>query len=274
MGVALDLMSQRRRFFLVSGIIPSALLGALYMLGYFSFLLWVVLFLSVLLCIYTLDSTYVFPEQLFFGIYFLVINVTLLGGMSLFDTYITPISSFSFDLVALYVVSVLVLYASFLMTNIYNVATVKTVPILKVAQSTYTGFVLVLNLLWAAYVVYEVGDLASLVWGWTLYSVLVSLAYFYLNQIKVVESFQGFVKIPFVESGVVGLLQTSSVVMLIFWDTQSLVRWVFLASSLTLHLVLMKNKMQRTVNQKGLRDFSLLLLAVYGVILVNGLLGF
>lgn len=229
-------------------------------------LVWLVGF--TLLQVYIIEQSYRFPEQLVFAVLPFLFLVTLLVLTGRFE--LTSIGSFSIAWIITYGIAVFLLYVLFLSLNIVNAATVRTVPLLKAAQTTLLVFSLVLALAWSLYIQTSVTQVALAGWSWFVFSYLLCLAIVYLGQVEVVREFTGVIRVPFIEAFMVALLQAYLVLVTSGWHMTSAMRTIYWVSSLAVMIMLIRAKRQRKLSKKMIRDFTLLQWAIFIAVLIGG----
>ncbi len=224
---------------------------------------------SLVLFLYVLEKKYTFPEQLIFAIipFLCVMLVATLGlQFNMFAVY--PISALW---VLYYAISVISMYFLFLALNIVNAATVRTVPLLKAAQTSILAISLLLAVAWALYVQYVLRSPIIAAWSWFIFSYLLSLAVIYLGQIEVVREFTAVVKVPLIESGIIALLQAYTVFITASWQMSVSIRVIYWVSSLATFTMIVRARRQRSLTRKFVRDFMLLQWIIFAAVLIIGL---
>jgi len=224
--------------------------------------------IATLVLVYVIERSYRFPEQLVFAVLPFLFLVTLLVVTLRFN--LLAWSTFSVVWIVVYGVAGFLMYVLFLSLNIVNAATVRTVPLLKAAQTTLLVFSLVLAVFWSLYIQMSVIHVVLAGWLWFVFSYLLCLAVVYLGQVEVVREFTGVIRVPFIEAFTVAVLQAYLVLATSGWHMTGAIRTIYWVSALAVMIMLIRARRQRTLSKKMIREFTLLQWAIFIAVLIGG----
>jgi len=227
------------------------------------------LILVTLMLVYVIERTYRFPEQIVFAVLPFLFLVTLL--VLAIRLEILSLASFSATWVVVYGLATFLMYVLFLSLNLVNAATVRTVPLLKAAQTTLLVFSLILALAWSLYIQSSITNVILAGWLWFVFSYLLCLAVVYLGQVEVVREFTGVIKVPFIEAFMVAILQAYLVFATSGWHMTNAVRIIYWISSMAVMIILIRARRQRKLSKKMIRDLTLLQWAIFIAVLIGGI---
>lgn len=229
--------------------------------------LWLVVITLIL--VYVIERAYQFPEQLVFAVLPFLFLATLL--VLVLRLELISWAAFSPVWLIVYVMAGFLLYLLFLSLNIVNAATVRTVPLLKAAQTTLLCFSLMLAVAWSLYIQSSVTQILLASWLWFVFSYLLCLAVVYLGQVEVVREFTSVIRVPFIEAFTVAILQAYVVLATSGWHMSSAIRTIYWISSLAVMVMLIRARRQRKLSKKMIREFTLLQWAIFIAVLIGGI---
>ncbi|MCA9390260.1 hypothetical protein KC571_02545 [candidate division WWE3 bacterium] len=260
----------KRTLFVFISVIYGASIAALFFfnayfpgpLFSFSLLLWIVC-LSVAF-IYVLKSDFHFPEYIIFSVVPFLMSVAVIYLFFMAD-------GDPFFMVVISLFATILLYITLLTINIINAATVRTVPLLKAARSSLVIVIGITSFLWSTFIIINPLSVEFAAWLWAFYTFLVSIVYFYLSKIEVVDEFVSRVAVPIHEAIVVSILMIVLVILTSSWNISTPVRVIYWTASLMVFLVTIQGKMTRSLTSKGLSELILLSWVLFVVALISGL---
>ena len=219
--------------------------------------------------LFSLGREYKFPEQIMFLIIPLLLAFVLMQGWyslsSPFDTVLT------LPRVGLVLVYAAVQYLLLLTLNIINAATVRTVPLLKAAQITLLCIVSSLGVAWGIVLLTLPVSVVQIVWLWFLFTFLSSLSVIYFAQIEVVREFTSVLRIPITEALMIAFLGSYAIVISAVWEIESIVRVIYWIVGFVVPLLLVRSNKQKSLSQRQVRDYTMVVFVVYIMVTVSGL---
>lgn len=228
------------------------------------YIVWITLF-SVL-SLFVLKGNFEFPEHI---IYSLVVLLYGVGELLMFLSLYDGLTSYSRYLVLLIIA--VFKYVLYLTLNIFNAATVRTVPLLKAAKKILLVIAFINAVIWAYFVVTFVSSIELSAWIWGVYACMLSISYLYLGRVQVVDDFYAVRTLPFKEAGIITLLQILMVTLTSSWSVPLVVRIVYWALSLIVLILIIQGKMNRSLSRRGLRELTMLTWVLFLMLLISGL---
>lgn len=261
----------KRFLFVITALLFSTTLGiAEWFSFYYSvptfilYYIWISLFMT--LFFFVIESNLSFPDQLLFSLVpFLVALSTIML------TFLPFIPFLSVLWWVVMFVSGWFMYLVLLTVNIINVATVRTVPLLKAAHATLLFITVVFSTISSFYLLYYLSEPEIVGFWWFFLSILISVAFLYSSQIEVVEEFLTTWKVPFFEGLLVAILEFFIVVLTSAWDVSRIVRVIYWVSSLMVMLVLITGRRKRTLTRTNARELTFIVWIIFVMVIISGI---
>lgn len=228
----------------------------------------VFLFLMPFVITLALDLDLVFPQQILFAIFPFLLSFLYFQYLSLNRADYPSLLSLSF--VILFLVTSLLFYLQFLTLNIINVATVRTIPLKRVALSVYFAIGILLTFFYLYFLQYSTLSTFLKTVVFFLLSLAVFEAVFFANQTMfnsqgLSQEIMGKPKLFLNLSAVLALAASEVFVAISFLKVSGVLGSVFLTALIFGVLSIHQHRLEKTITKSLIREYLTLLVLFFFV---------
>lgn len=212
-------------------------------------------------------------ERLIFSIYPTVLGLGTFFAILSLDGELTILN---FTTLLIFMLFWLACYLTLLSSNILNVATVRTVPLRKVALSFtyYLGIVLIFVWTFSTFRLYY-HNFWWLVLGIFIMTAFLSGAFFYFTQVGVLggefltPEFRPKFKIFAQESAILGLLSTQIIIPTIFLPVSLLIKSIYIAGTVFILVSFFQNLILKKIEKKQIYEYLLIWVILFLTVVIG-----